>query len=62
MISRCFGTGIDNTSLVPVADLFNHTSIGSTLEVINKDMHRQGAKNPDYYTIERFIIDYSIAF
>lgn len=41
VISRCFGTGIDSTSLVPVADNYNHSSLGSTLEILNKSLHRK---------------------
>ena len=62
VISRCFGTGVDSTSLVPVADNLNHNSIGSTLDVMNKSLHRKGAGAPDYYTVDRFLVDYSAAF
>ena len=62
VISRCFGEGIDTTSLVPAADNLNHSSIGGTFEVINKTLQRRGAANPSYYTIERFLVDSSIAF
>lgn len=62
VISRCFGTGLDSTSLVPVGDNFNHSAIGSTLEVLNKSLQRKGAAAPQYFTIERYLCDFSLAF
>ena len=36
--TRCFGYGIDSTSMIPMGDNFNHTSIDITWDLMNIEL------------------------
>lgn len=48
--------------MIPMADNLNHSSVSITNEMINLSLHLEGANNPDYFRISKFINDYSTIF
>jgi hypothetical protein len=56
--TRCFGYGLDSTSMIPMADNLNHSSVDITYELINESLHKEGTKHPLYYRVYKFINDY----
>lgn len=60
--TRCFGYGLDSTSMIPMADNLNHSSVDITYEVISTQFHLQGPSNPKYYRVNKFMNDYSHIF
>ena len=37
--TRCFGFGCDSTSMIPMADMLNHSSVEINYEIINISLH-----------------------
>jgi hypothetical protein len=48
--------------MIPMADNLNHSSVSITNEMINLNFHLEGATNPDYYRISKFLNNYSTVF
>ena len=57
--TRCFGYGLDSTSMVPMADNMNHSSVEVTQEVVNLQIHPKGNSNESYYRVNKYLNDYS---
>ena len=51
--TRCFGWGLPNTSMVPMADNCNHSDVTVVQELINHDLHITSASQ--YYTRSKFM-------
>jgi hypothetical protein len=60
--SRCFGWDLPNTSMIPMADNFNHADVHVTFEFCNKSLHLQGDEDCSYFGKGKFMNDYSLAF
>ena len=60
--TRCFGYGLDSTSLIPMADNLNHSSVDVTNELVSFDLQLEGDKNESYYRISKFLNDYTPLF
>lgn len=60
--TRCFGYGLDSTSMVPMADNLNHSSVDITQELVNLTLHKDGHKNSEYYRVSKYLNDYSAAY
>ena len=60
--TRCFGFGSDSTSLIPMADMLNHTSTDINYEIINISLHQDGELDESYFRISKFFHDYSAVF
>jgi hypothetical protein len=60
--TRCFGSNLPSSSLVPMADNFNHRNKHCTWSLVNTKLH----KNPDvkskYFITGRFLEDVSPLF
>jgi hypothetical protein len=54
--------GLDSFSLVPMTEFMKPSSLQIANEMINTDIHLNGAKNQDYYKTEKFFFDYSCAY
>jgi hypothetical protein len=57
--TRCFGYGVDSTSMIPMADNFNHSSIEIDWDLINMGLHQNGESEKSYYRIETYLQDVS---
>ena len=57
--SRCFGYGLDSTSMIPMADNLNHSCVDVTQELINLDLHKSGPADEQYYRVSKFLTDYT---
>lgn len=60
--SRCFGWGIPFTSMIPMADNFNHADVDTTCEIVTKSLHKQADEDSTYFTKSKFMNDYSNVF
>ena len=52
--TRCFGAnndGLSTTSMIPMADNLNHSSIAMTYGTMNVSLHQLGPQNSQYYRI-----------
>ena len=48
--------------MAPMSEFMKPSSIGIANEMINTEMHLNGARYQDYYKTEKFFFDYSIAY
>lgn len=56
-MTRCFGWTLPSTSLVPMADMLNHSNINpSTYHLINKSIEKTGEPK-NRYTLKKERID-----
>ena len=60
--TRCFGYGLESTSMIPMADNLNHSSVDITNEMMCMKLHPKGDTNMAYYRIAKYLADYSSAF
>lgn len=60
--TRCFGWGIPFTSMVPMADNLNHSDVNVICETINKRLHLEPDQESSYFTLAKFMSDYSTIF
>lgn len=60
--TRCFGYGLSSTSMVPMADNLNHSSVDVTIEVIDHKLHLEADKNLSYYKICKYLNNYSALY
>jgi len=60
--TRCFGYGLESTSMIPMADNLNHSSVEVTTELMCVSLHPEGDRDIEYYRIARFLNDYTPAF
>ena len=47
--SRCFGSGLPSSSLVPMADNFNHGNKHCSWGLVNKSLHLEGDPKNKYF-------------
>ena len=57
--TRNFGYSIPSTSIIPMADMMNHSDIEVWHELFNKSLHLQDKNSESYYTRCKFMNDYS---
>jgi hypothetical protein len=60
--SRCFGSGLPSSSLVPMADNFNHANKHCAWGLINKPLHLKGDPGSKYFLQGRFMDDVSAIY
>ena len=60
--TRCFGYGLESTAMIPMADNLNHHSVDITNEMMCMSLHPKGHQDPEYYRIQKFLVDYSTIF
>ncbi len=60
--SRCFGWGLPYTSMIPMADNFNHADVCITCEVVTKSKHLEADEKSTYFTRSKFMNNYSTIF
>lgn len=60
--TRAFGYGFPSTSMVPMCDNINHSGCNVSLELINLSLHKEGAKNLEYFKFDKFMVNYSTVF
>ena len=60
--TRCFGWGLPSTSMMPMADNFNHSDVKTKKQVVNKKMHLEAERSSKYFTKTKYMNDYSICF
>ena len=59
---RAFGYGFPSTSMVPMCDNINHSSVNVSLELINLSLHPEGSKNLDYFKFDKYMVNYETLF
>ena len=62
MNTRGFRQGLESVSLIPMADNLNHKLVSVNFDQINLDYHTQAEKAYDYYSIEKYLNDYSTIY
>ena len=60
--SRCFGWGLPTTSMVPMADNFNHSDVSNVQEIIHRNLHLDIDEENSYFTKTKYMNDYSMVF
>ena len=60
--TRCFGWGMPYTSMIPMADNYNHSDCNTVYEVIHKQMHMEADEESPYFCKGKYMNDYSFIF
>ena len=60
--TRCFGWGLPYTSMVPMADNYNHSDCTTVQEIIHKQMHMEADEDSTYFCKTKYMNDYSFMF
>lgn len=60
--TRCFGWGIPNTSMIPMADAFNHSDVSVLCEVVTKSLQMEANEKSTYFTRTKYMNDYRHIF
>jgi hypothetical protein len=51
--TRCFGEGVDSTSLVPMAEMLNHNNVDVTCELVNTKLHMEMPSPSNYHRFSK---------
>ncbi|CDW88807.1 set domain protein [Stylonychia lemnae] len=69
VVTRCFGWGLPQTSMIPFADCINHHNVDSTYELIHEEYHQDILNDEssrmgpiEYYTSSKIEGDYTDFF
>ena len=51
--TRCFGEGVDSTSLIPMAEMLNHNNVDTTSELVNTKLHLEVPASEKYHRFSK---------